>query len=78
MPVGAIVFAEHWVFPLLRIEPYQAEKRGWTFNLVALAVWLGTLAVCFFLPLHLYFRWLPGWVIALVSYTALMGSRRKR
>ncbi len=78
MPVGAIVFAEHWIFPLLKIEQYRAEKRGWTFNVTALAVWLGTLAICSALPLHLYFRWLPGWFIAVVSYTALMGWRRVR
>jgi cytosine permease len=78
MPVGAIVFAEHWIFPLLGIEQYQAEKRGWTFNVTALAVWLGTLAICLALPLHLYFRWLPGWFIAVVSYTALMAGRRAR
>jgi cytosine permease len=78
MPIGAIVFAEHWIFPLLGIEQYQAEKKGWTFNWTALAVWLGTLAIAFALPIHLYFRWLPGWFIALVSYTALMAARRKK
>jgi purine-cytosine permease-like protein len=77
MPVGAIVIAEHWLFPRLGIEQYQAEKRGWTFNWTALVVWLGTLAVCFALPVHLYFRWLPGWFIAFLAYTALMASRRK-
>jgi cytosine permease len=77
MPIGAIVFAEHWIFPRLRIEQYMAEKRGWTFNWSALIVWLGTLVICFSLPLHLYFRWLPGWFIALASYTVLMASRRK-
>jgi cytosine permease len=78
MPVGAIVFAEHWVFPLLKIEQYRAERKGWTFNAAALAVWLVTLAICFALPLHLYFRWLPGWFIAVVSYTALMARGRER
>jgi purine-cytosine permease-like protein len=78
MPVGAIVFAEHWIFPRLGIESYQAEKRGWTFNGAALAVWAGTLAVAFVLPLHLYFRWLPGWFIALLFYTALMAARRRK
>jgi cytosine permease len=78
MPIGAIVFAEHWVFPRLGIEQYQAEKKGWAFNWAALAVWLGTLAVAFILPLHLYFRWLPGWFIALATYTALMAARRTK
>jgi len=78
MPIGAIVFAEHWVFPRLGIEQYQAERKGWAFNWAALAVWLGTLAVAFVLPLHLYFRWLPGWFIALTAYTALMAARRTK
>jgi purine-cytosine permease-like protein len=72
MPIGAIVFAEHWLFPLLRIGQYQAEKGGWIFNWAALAVWLGTLAACFLLPIPLYFKWLPGWFIAAGVYTALM------
>ena len=71
MPVGAIVFAEHWVFPLLGIEQYQAEKRKWSLNWRALAVWIGTLVVCVFMPVHLFFRWLPGYLIALVWYTLL-------
>jgi cytosine permease len=78
MPVGAIVFVEHWLFPLLKIEQYRAERRGWTFNGTALVVWLGTLAAVFALPIHLYFRWLPGWGIAAGSYTLLMAARRSR
>jgi purine-cytosine permease-like protein len=78
MPIGAIVFAEHWVFPLLRLEQFRAEKRGWTFNWAVAAVWPGTIAACLLLPIHLYFKWLPGWFIALVSYTALMAARRTK
>ncbi len=74
MPIGAIVFTEHWIFPLLRIEQFRAEKRGWTFNWAALAAWAGTIAVCFLLPLHLYFKWLPGWFIAAGSYTGLAAA----
>ena len=77
MPIGAIVFAEHWVFPRLKLEQYSAEKRGWAFNWMALGVWVGTLMVCFVMPIHLYFRWLPGYFIALISYIAL-GLGRKR
>ncbi|MBN2409009.1 MAG: hypothetical protein JXE07_04675 [Candidatus Aminicenantes bacterium] len=77
MPVGAIVFAEHWLFPLFKIEQHRAEKRGWIFNWTALAVWGGTLVICFLLPVHLFFRWLPGYVIALFSYTVLSVIRGK-
>jgi purine-cytosine permease-like protein len=77
MPIGAVVFAEHWLFPFLKLEQFRAKKRGWVFNWTALVVWFGTLVVCFLLPIHLFFRWLPGYFIALVSYTGLSAVRRK-
>ena len=77
MPFGAVVAAEHWLFPRLGIPRYQAETKGWVINWPAALVWAGTLVICFFLPFHLYFRWLPGYVLALVSYTLLnLKSRR--
>jgi cytosine permease len=80
MPIGAIVFAEHWIFPRLKIEQFQAEKRKVLFNWRALSVWIGTLVVCFLLPLHLFFRWLPGYVLALSAYVIihLIGKKKKR
>lgn len=79
MPIGAIVFAEHWIFPRLKIEQFQTEKKRALFNWKALSVWMGTLAVCFFLPLHLFFRWLPGYVLALLAYVTLhlIGKKNK-
>ncbi len=77
MPIGAVVFAEHWLFPLLKIEQYRAEKYGWLFNWRALIVWAGTLLICFFMPVHLYFRWLPGYFIALIAYVVLQAVGRK-
>jgi purine-cytosine permease-like protein len=68
MPIGAIVVAEHWLFPLFKIEQFQTEKKGKSFNGRALIVWIGTLVICLFLPLHLYFRWLPGYILALLAY----------
>lgn len=78
MPVGAIVFAEHWLFPMMAIEQYQAEKYGRIFHWKALAVWITTLVFCFFLPLHLFFLWLPGYFFALASYTLLSLNNRVR
>ena len=77
MPIGAVVFAEHWLFPFLKIEPYRAEKYGWLFNWRALVVWAGTLLACFFMPFHLFFRWLPGYFLALISYVLLQAVGRK-
>lgn len=78
MPVGAMVFAEHWIFPKLKIPRYRAEKDGRFIDWNVFAVWAGTLIVCFLLPIHLYFRWLPGYFIALGAYTLLQGLRRAR
>ncbi len=77
MPIGAIVFAEHWLFPLFKIEQFQTEKNKKKFNGRALIVWIGTLAICLFLPLHLFFRWLPGYILALIAYVLLHVIRKK-
>lgn len=71
MPIGAIVFAEHWILPRIGVEQYRAEKTGQVFNWNAFIVWVGTLVICWLLPLHLFFKWLPGYFIAIASYTAL-------
>jgi cytosine permease len=71
MPVGAIVFAEHWIVPRLGLAPNRAETRGWFASWAALVTWAATLVLCWFLPIHLFFRWLPGWGFALVLYLAL-------
>ncbi|HET8550832.1 MAG TPA: hypothetical protein VFL57_22645, partial [Bryobacteraceae bacterium] len=78
MPVGAIVFAEHWILPWLGVEPYRAERTGAEFNWNAVIVWAGTLAACWFMPVHLFFRWLPGYFIALIAYTALESISARR
>lgn len=77
MPIGAIVFAEHWIFPVLRIDQYQAKKNKWLFNWKASIVWGGTLLLCLIMPFHLFFRWLPGYMFALGFYVLLNISRRK-
>jgi len=71
MPIGAVVFVEHWVLPRLGIAQYQTETLQKMVNWQAVAVWIGTLAFCFFLPIHLYFLWLPGYAFALIAYTGL-------
>ena len=43
MPIGAVVFAEHWIFPWLGLPQYRTERRGQAFNWPALIVWAGTL-----------------------------------
>jgi hypothetical protein len=44
---------------------------------MVLGVWAGTLVICFLMPIHLYFRWLPGYFIALISYILLSLGRKR-
>jgi cytosine permease len=78
MPVGAVVFTEHWILPRLGLDPFRPERTGAALNGRALIVWLGTLGVCAFLPIHLYFRWLPGYILAIVSYILLTALTRPK
>jgi purine-cytosine permease-like protein len=74
MPIGAVVFAEHWLFPKIGLVRYWAEKRGLMVNAPALITWLVTLAACYgmgHVGVHLFFRWLPGWFIAVILYIVL-------
>lgn len=71
MPVGALVFAEHWLIPRLGIPQYAAQRHGLALYWPALVVWFGTLLVSMALPLHLYFRWLPCWFLAVITYVLL-------
>jgi cytosine permease len=71
MPMGAIVLVEHWVLPRIGVEQYATERRGASFNWNALLVWIGTLVISTILPMHLFFRWLPCFFLAVGSYTLL-------
>jgi purine-cytosine permease-like protein len=71
MPVGAIVVAEHWILPRLAVQRYRAERYGRAVNWNAALVWAGALVFCFLLPVHLFFKWLPGYFAALAAYTIL-------
>lgn len=79
MPVGAVVFVEHWILPRLGVETEVAGKRGISVNKDAVAVWVATLLLAWLLPMHLFYRWLPCWLAAMGGYTALryFGSRNK-
>ncbi len=71
MPVGAIVFTEHWILPRIGVEKYLGETRKVVMNWQALIVWFGTLAVAWVLPFHLFYRWLPCWFVAVFAYALL-------
>jgi purine-cytosine permease-like protein len=69
IPVGAIVFAEHMLFPVLDLERYEAETAGHHFNKAAAVVWGGTLLVSAIMPVDLFFRPPIAFVLALCAYS---------
>ena len=83
MPVGAIVFAEHWLFPRLGLTQYWTDRKGLLVNPAAAITWIASLLFCFLflsraLGVHLFFLWLPGYLTALILYiglSALLGAR---
>jgi purine-cytosine permease-like protein len=68
MPMGAVIFADYWLMPRLGLKSYYAEEKRITFSWPAFAAWGVSLAVCFALPVELFFKALPGWFIAVITF----------
>jgi NCS1 family nucleobase:cation symporter-1 len=82
MPVGAIVFVEHWVFPRIGFTRFWASHRGLAVSLPALAAWLVPVVLAVLAwqggLVHLFFLALPVWLLTAVLYVtlaALAGAR---
>ena len=75
VPAGAIVMAEHWLFPRIGLNRYWAHHRDLILNWPALLAWIGgmTLALGLYLTdtLHLFFLFLPVYVLTVVLYIVL-------
>jgi NCS1 family nucleobase:cation symporter-1 len=75
MPVGAIVFVEHWVFPRIGFTRFWASRRGLAVSWPALVAWLGSVALAVvawqYGWAHLFFLALPVWILTAVVYVAL-------
>lgn len=69
VPVGAIVVAEHMIFPLLDLERYEVERAGRHFNKAAAVVWGATLLISAIMPVDLFFRPPIAFVLALCGYS---------
>ena len=72
MPAGAIVFAEHWLFPRLGLPKFWATRGGRSVSWPSLASWGIAIAVAIALErtgtLHLFFLFLPVWALTIVLY----------
>ncbi|MBI5866375.1 MAG: nucleoside transporter [Planctomycetes bacterium] len=74
-PPGAIVITEHWIFPRLGLQQYWTERRGLTLNVPALIAWGAGMALALGLylsdTLHLFFLFIPVYVLTAVVYLVL-------
>jgi purine-cytosine permease-like protein len=75
VPIGAVVFTEHWLLPRIGVAQYGAEKRGDAVNGIAAIVWVLTLAAVFALPVHLFFKPVLAFAIAVIAYALLKKAR---
>ena len=74
-PVGAIIVAEHWLFPRAGMKRYWTSYRESGLNLAAVLAWgaaLFVIAVLYFgIGVHQFFLLLPAWVSATIAYLVL-------
>ena len=72
MPMGAIIFADYWLFPKLGLIQHYAEWKKLVFSWPAGLSWGLTLGACYlmnyFWGLDIFFLGLPGWFIATAIY----------
>ena len=81
--VGAIIFADFYLVPKLRLRSDFAEFVGDRFNWAAGLTWLATLVNCcalvaYFGKEKIFFVGLPGWFVAAGLYIALSHLYQRR
>lgn len=78
VPVGAIVFAEHQIFPRIGFTRYWSSYRKLTFSMPAVAAWGLGLIFGFGLNaldvISFFYLFIPTWVFTILIYT-LLASR---
>lgn len=77
-PVGAIVFAEHQLFPKIGYTRYWSKFQDYVNSLPAIASWLLGLAFGFGLNalniMSFYYLFIPTWILTILVYTFLAGK----
>lgn len=72
VPMGAVIFADYYFIPKLKLQDYYADKRGISFNWAAGATWFLMLAIALianmYFKVELYFLPVPVWIISLGIY----------
>jgi len=75
MPIGSVIFADHYLMKRLGLESFYAEKNNIKFYLPPALAWILTLGICLWMNLYydvqIFFLGLPGWFIAATIYLTL-------
>ena len=84
VPVGAIVFTEHWIFPKIGFTRYWVSKKKLFVSWPALASWGIAMVAALVLNLtntiHLFFLFVPVWLmtsILYINFASKAGAREK-
>ncbi|MEM7656993.1 MAG: hypothetical protein AAF399_12745 [Bacteroidota bacterium] len=77
VPVGAIVFAEHQLFPKIGYTRYWSKYQDYLHSLPAIASWgLGLVfgfGLNFLEVMSFYYLFIPTWFVTIIVYTLLAG-----
>ena len=75
VPVGAIVFTEHFIFPRIGLTRYWAYYKNLLTSKPAIIAWVGGLVLGFGLnALHVmsfYYLFIPAWFFTAIIYTLM-------
>lgn len=75
VPVGAIVFAEHFIFPRIGLSRYWAQYKNLTTSKPAIFSWIIGLIFGFTLNamnvMSFYYLFIPTWIFTIIIYIVL-------
>lgn len=81
-PIGAIIFAEHFLFKRIGLTRYWRVGRGDKLNVPAAVTWAASAFIAYvlgsFLSVHIFFLFIPTWIVALILYpllSSMMGAK---
>ena len=78
VPVGAIVFAEHQIFPRIGFTRYWSKFQDFTHSLPAVASWgLGLIfgfGLNYMDVMSFFYLFIPTWIFTIIVYTFLAGQ----
>ena len=77
-PIGAIIFAEHFLFKRMGLTRYWRVSRGDKLNLPAAITWAVSAFLAYLLGsvfgVHIFFLFIPTWITALIIYPILSST----